>query len=59
MSLEQQASRIAEAPSEGWVIWLSKEAFDLVKELLESVAFDAENPMEMKKLAEDILEGIY
>lgn len=62
MSVEQQHSRIAEAPSQGWVVWLSTDAFELVKQLLESVAED-ENPgfrsKENRKMAEDILEGIY
>lgn len=59
MSLEPQESRVCEAPKQGWVIWLSQEGFDLVKDLLESVVYDPERSMEDKKRAEDILEGIY
>lgn len=59
MSEEQQSSRICEAPSNGWVVWLSPDAFELVKGMLESVSEDADELMETRKLAIDILEGIY
>ena len=59
MSMEPQESRVMEAPKTGWVIWLSQEGFDLVSDLLEDVINHPEWAMEKKKLAEDILEGIY
>ena len=59
MSSEQQNARITEVPDKGFVIWLSEDAMALVEELLHDVTDDPEEPMQNKKLAEDILEGIY
>jgi hypothetical protein len=59
MSIEQQNARITEVPSEGWVIWLSPDAMAMVEALLHSVADDPEESMEDRKLANDVLEGIY
>jgi len=59
MSLEQQSARIIEAPAPGWVVWLSLEAYNFIQQMLESVADDADEDMDARKLANEILEGIF
>lgn len=56
MSLEQQEARICEAPTAGWVVWLSSEAMELVKSQLDSIGPEDGDEF---RLARDILEGIY
>lgn len=58
MSLEQQQARIAEAPTGGWVLWLSYDAYKLVRLLLEAEIEDDGDPV-VKRIAQDILEGTY